>query len=183
MRHDMLTAASVFDIVDEIAPAGTIYVNEAPSVTSVLWERLRLEHQGSYYFASAGGLGFGMPAALGVQLATSSRRVIAIIGDGSANYSITALWTAAQYKIPVIFLIMKNGSYGALRWFANVLKVDNVPGLDVSDIDFVALAEGYGVHAVHADTRDRLKHELSAALASSLPMLIEVPTVLDVPAT
>ncbi|MEM5371830.1 benzoylformate decarboxylase [Paraburkholderia azotifigens] len=183
VRHDMLTAGSVFDIVDEIAPAGTIYVNEAPSVTSVLWERLRLEHQGSYYFASAGGLGFGMPAALGVQLAASPRRVIAIIGDGSANYSITALWTAAQYGIPVIFLIMKNGSYGALRWFANVLKADNVPGLDVPDIDFVALAKGYGVHAVQADTRDRLKHALSAALASNAPMLIEVPTVLDVPAT
>jgi benzoylformate decarboxylase len=179
--HDMLTSEIVFDIVDEIAPADAIYVNEAPSVTSSLWERLRLEHQGSYYFASAGGLGFGMPAALGVQIASPSRRVIAIIGDGSANYSITALWTAAQYQIPVVFLIMKNRSYGALRWFAKVLKVDNVPGLDVPGIDFVALAKGYGVHAAHADTRDRLKQAMLTALASNAPMLIEVPTMLEAP--
>ena len=89
-----------------------------------------MREPGSYYFGAAGGLGFAMPAALGVQLAEPSRRVIAVIGDGSANYSITALWTAARYKIPVVFLIMKNGTYGALRWFAEVLKVDAVPGLE-----------------------------------------------------
>jgi thiamine pyrophosphate-dependent acetolactate synthase large subunit-like protein len=59
----------------------------------------------SYDFGAAGGLGFAMPAALGVQLAEPSRRVIALIGDGSANYSITALWTAARYEILAVFLI------------------------------------------------------------------------------
>jgi thiamine pyrophosphate-dependent acetolactate synthase large subunit-like protein len=92
-----------------------IYVNESTSTTDFLWRRLPMQEPGSYYFGAAGGLGFGMPAALGVQLAEPSRRVIAIVGDGSANYSITALWTAARYKIPVVFLILKNGAYGALR--------------------------------------------------------------------
>jgi benzoylformate decarboxylase len=131
---------------------------------------------GSYYFAAAGGLGFGMSAALGIQLAEPSRRVIAIIGDGSANYSITALWTAARYKIPVVFLIMKNGTYGALRWFSNLLHVEDVPGLDVPNIDFGSLAHGYGVAAFCPSTSAELSVALQKALASSKPTLIEVPT-------
>jgi len=135
-----------------------------------------MQEQGSYYFPAAGGLGWAMPAALGVQLAEPSRRVIAVIGDGSANYSITALWTAARYKIPVVFLIMKNGTYGALRWFAQVLKIEGVPGLDVPGIDFISLAKGYGVEGVCAATVDNLKQALTAALGSQAPTLIEVPT-------
>src|SRR5580704_91757 len=88
-----------------LAPSDAIYVNESTSTTDFLWRRLPMQEPGSYYFGAAGGLGFAMPAALGVQLAEPSRRVVAVIGDGSANYSITALWTAARYKIPVVFLI------------------------------------------------------------------------------
>jgi benzoylformate decarboxylase len=135
-----------------------------------------MQEQGSYYFAAAGGLGFAMPVALGVQLAEPSRRVIAIVGDGSANYSITALWTAARYKIPVVFLILSNGTYGALRWFAEVLKVEGVPELDLPGIDFVTLAKGHGVQSMRATTADDLKQALAAALRSQTPTLIEVPT-------
>jgi benzoylformate decarboxylase len=136
-----------------------------------------MQEPGSYYFAAAGGLGFAMPAALGVQLAEPSRRVITIVGDGSANYSITALWTAARNKIPVVFLILKNGAYGALRWFAEMLKVEDVPGLDVPGIDFVSLAKGYGVEGVSAATAEELKQALTTALGSQTPTLIEVPTL------
>jgi benzoylformate decarboxylase len=73
-----------------------------------------MEASSSYFFPGAGGLGFGLPAALGVQLALPQRRVIAFIGDGSANYSITGLWTAAQHRIPVIFIILKTAFMA--RW-------------------------------------------------------------------
>src|SRR5260370_40908039 len=145
----------------------------------MMWHRLPMQEKGSYYFGAAGGLGFAMPASLGVQLAEPSRRVVAIIGDGSANYSITALWTAARYNIPVVFLILKNGTYGALRWFAEVLKVDDVPGLDVSGIDFLSLAKGYGVEGVRAVMADDLNHALTTALGSQAPTLIEVPTLAE----
>ena len=101
----LLSPETVLDIVAATAPVGAIYLDESTSTTNLLWNRLPMQEPGSYYFAAAGGLGFAMPAALGVQLAEPSRRVIAIGGDGSANYSITALWTAAHYKIPVVFLI------------------------------------------------------------------------------
>lgn len=171
-----LLPEAVFDVLAAVAPSDAIYVNESTSTTDFMWDRLPLRHPGSYYFAAGGGLGFGMAAALGVQLAESSRRVIAIIGDGSANYSITALWTAARYKIPVVFLILKNGTYGALRWFTNVLKVDAVPALDVPGIDFLSLATGYGVESVRATTVEELKHALTTALCSQSPTLIAVPT-------
>ncbi|SFB00570.1 benzoylformate decarboxylase [Collimonas sp. OK607] len=171
-----LTPERVFDILDEMAPRDAIYVNESTSTTNILWERLRMTEPGSYYFAAAGGLGFALPAAVGIQLAKPERRVIGVIGDGSANYSIQALWTAAQYNIPTIFIIMKNGTYGALRWFAGVLQVENVPGLDVPGLDFCALARGYGVDALHVDSSETLAAALKQALAGNKPVLIEVET-------
>jgi benzoylformate decarboxylase len=174
-----LSPEAVLDVIAATAPGDAIYVNESTSTTNFLWRRLPMQEPGSYYFGAAGGLGFAMPAALGVQLAEPSRRVIAIIGDGSANYSITALWTAARYKIPVIFLILKNGTYGALRWFAEVLKVDAVPGLDLPGIDFLSLAKGYGVKGVSAPTTGDFKQTLTAALGSQAPTLIEVPTLAE----
>jgi len=174
-----LLPEAVFDVIAATAPSDAIYLNESTSTTKMMWQRLPMQEQGSYYFGAAGGLGFAMPASLGVQLAEPSRRVIAVIGDGSANYSITALWTAARYKIPVVFLIMKNGTYGALRWFAQVLKVEGVPALDVPGIDFVSLAKGYGVEGVRAATADDLKQALTTALASQSPTLIEVATLAE----
>jgi benzoylformate decarboxylase len=171
-----LLPEAVFDVIAATAPSDAIYVNESTSTTDFLWRRLPMQEPGSYYFGAAGGLGFAMPAALGVQLAERSRRVITVVGDGSANYSITALWTAARYKIPVVFLILKNGAYGALRWFAEVLKVEGVPGLDVPGIDFASIAMGYGVKGVSAATAEALKQALTTALGSQSPTLIEVPT-------
>jgi benzoylformate decarboxylase len=72
---------------------------------------------------------------------------------------------------------MKNGTYGALRWFAEVLNVEDVPGLDVPGIDFLFLAKGYGVESVRAATANDLKQALAAALDSQTPTLIEVPTL------
>lgn len=167
----------VFDILNEMAPSDAIYLNESTSTTALMWQRLEMRNQGSYYFAAAGGLGFSMPAAVGVQLAEPDRRVIAVIGDGSANYSISALWTAVQYNIPTIFVIMNNGTYGALRWFAGVLQVEDVPGLDVPGIDFCALAKGYGMAAVKATTTGQLRDAFENALRANAPTLIEVSTL------
>lgn len=165
-----------FDTLNAVAPANSIFVNESTSTTNIMWQRLNLSSQGSYYFAAAGGLGFAMPAGVGIQLAKPDRQVFVVIGDGSANYSIQALWTAAKYNIPVIFIVLKNGTYGALRWFAGVLGVANVPGLDVPNISFSHLAEGYGVKAFQANTPDEIQLAISEARATRKPALIEVET-------
>lgn len=175
-QHQFIQPERLFDLINQFSPEHTIYTNESTSTTNILWERLSLTGQGSYYFAAAGGLGFAMPAAVGIQLAQPQRKVVAIIGDGSANYSITALWTAAQYKIPVIFIILKNGTYGALRWFADVLNAKNVPGMDVPDINFSQIAQGYGVNAYSVCQDEEFIHTFQQALNSDKPTLIEVLT-------
>lgn len=175
-RDGVIQPERLFDLIDHLAPAHVVYTNEATSTNSILWERLSLNGQGSYYFAAAGGLGFGLPAAIGIQLALPHKRVVAIIGDGSANYTISALWTAAQYQIPVIFIILKNGSYGALQWFAGVLQADDIPGIEIPDIDFVQLAQGYGVHAYHPQSDAAFIEIFNHALDSNTPTLIEVNT-------
>ncbi len=171
-----LKPESVFDLINSVAPPRSIFVNESTSTIPALWQRINMATQGSYYLAAAGGLGFAMPAGVGIQLASPDRQVFVIVGDGSANYSIQALWTAAHYAIPVIFIVMRNGTYGALRWFADVLDATDIPGLNLPDIDFTALAEGYGVQASRANTPEQIRTAISQARASGKPALIEVET-------
>lgn len=167
-----LRPETVFDVVDALAPRDAIFVKESTSTVTAFWQRVEMREPGSYFFPAAGGLGFGLPAAVGAQLAQPRRQVIGIIGDGSANYGITALWSAAQYRVPAVFIILKNGTYGALRWFAGVLEVPDAPGLDVPGLDFCAIARGYGVEALHAATREELEGALKHALAADRPVLI-----------
>jgi benzoylformate decarboxylase len=177
---DRLAPENVFDVLNEKAPEDAIYIKESTATVGAFWDRVEMRHPGSYYFPAAGGLGFGMPAAVGAQLAAPERRVIAVIGDGSANYGITALWSAAQYQVPVIFLILKNETYGALRWFAQLFDAKQAPGLDIPNIDFVSIANGYGVSAHRATTRAEFEHRFDAALAThDRPVLIEIPTLAD----
>ncbi|WP_207839699.1 benzoylformate decarboxylase [Williamsia soli] len=171
-----LDPAHLFARIRTQAPDDAIYVNESTSTSDAFWSQMDLSQQGSYFFPASGGLGFGLPAAVGAQLGSADRQVIGLIGDGSANYGITALWTAAQYEIPVVVIILKNGTYGALRGFGRLLKTGETPGLDVPDIDFVHLAEGYGVSAVSVDNADDFDSAFKEALSVRKPRLIEVTT-------
>ena len=140
-----------------------------------------LQNPRSYFWPASGGLGFGLPAAVGAQMAMTDRQVFGIIGDGSANYGITALWTAAQYQIPAVFIILKNGTYGALRWFSDLLNTPDTPGMDVPGIDFLSIAKGYQVEARSVSTDQEFIAALTQAVASSKPFLIEVNTNLTEP--
>lgn len=171
----------LFELLRGTAPDDAVYVKESTSTTGAFWSQLDVSRQGSYLFPASGGLGFGLPAAVGAQLANPDRQVIGLIGDGSANYGITALWTAAQYDIPVIIVILKNGTYGALRWFSTVLGSGETPGMDVPGIDFTAIAAGYGVTATAVRTGDDFVRAFKTALGSGKPAVIEVETDLTEP--
>ena len=107
-------------------------------------------------------------------MAQPDRAVVAVIGDGSANYGITALWTAAQHQVPLTILLLRNGTYGALRWFADLLDVPNAPGLDIPGLDFTRIAEGYGVPSQHVEDAEELRAVL--AKCPTGPRLIQVDT-------
>ncbi len=158
----------------EVFPADGIVVLESPSATLALRNQLRLSAPGSYYFSSGGGLGFGMPAAIGVQMAQPSRPVVCVIGEGSAQYAIQSLWTAAAYDVPVTFLVLRNDEYAILKWFGMLEDIADAPGLDLPALDCAAVARGYGVSSRAVDGLDQLGEALGKALASGKPELVEV---------
>ena len=173
--EDPLNASTVHSALAEAMPEDAIVVLESPSSTLALRNQLRISRPGSYYFSAGGGLGFGLAASVGVQLAQPDRPVVCVLGEGSAQYAITAFWSAVAYNAPVTFLVLRNEEYAILKWFAEVEQVNAAPGLDLPKLDVASVAEGYGVKAHRAKDRDEVAGALSAALASSQPELVEVP--------
>jgi benzoylformate decarboxylase len=173
--EDPLNASTVHSALAEVMPDDAIVVLESPSSTLALRNQLRISRPGSYYFSAGGGLGFGLAASVGVQLAQPDRPVVCVLGEGSAQYAITAFWSAVAYNAPVTFLVLRNEEYAILKWFAEVEQVNAAPGLDLPKLDVAAVAEGYGVKAHRARERDEVAGALSTALASSQPELVEVP--------
>ena len=172
---DPLNSSTVHSALREVLPEDAIVVLESPSSTLALRNQLRLSRPGSYYFSAGGGLGFGLAASVGVQLAQPDRPVVCVLGEGSAQYAITAFWSAVAYRAPVTFLVLRNAEYAILKWFAEVEQVTGAPGLDLPALDVAAVAEGYGVTAHRARDRDEVSAALQTALASSKPELVEVP--------
>ena len=111
----------------ETFPDDGIVVLESPSSTLALRNRLRIGRAASYWFGAGGGLGFGLAASMGVQLAQPDRPVVCVLGEGSAQYAITGLWTAAAYRLPVTFLVLNNSEYSILKWFAGLERCDRSP--------------------------------------------------------
>jgi len=173
--EDPLNPSTVHSALAEVMPEDAIVVLESPSSTLALRNQLRISRPGSYYFSAGGGLGFGLAASLGVQLAQPDRPVVCVLGEGSAQYAITAFWSAVAYQAPVTFLVLQNQEYAILKWFADVEQVNGAPGLDLPKLDVAAVAAGYGVNTQRATGRDEVAGALSSALASSQPELVEVP--------
>lgn len=172
---DPMSPSTAVRALAQAFPADGVVVLESPSATLALRNQLRLSAPGSYYFSAGGGLGFGMPASIGVALAQPSRPVVCVIGEGSAQYSIQSLWTAAAYEVPVTFLVLRNDEYAILKWFGMLEDIVGAPGLDLPALDCAAVARGYGVDASVVGDEQELHGALERALASERPQLIEVP--------
>lgn len=170
-----MTPAYLFSVLNRLLPRDAIIAEECPSSKGDLDRYLQLGEPGSFYSVRSGILGFGLPAAIGLQLARPDRRVICVVGDGSAQYSIQALWSAVQSKTPVVFVVVRNGNYSALKGFREFTQVGkNVPGMDIPGIDAVLLARGYGMAAREVDRPEDLEPALREALASQGPCLVSV---------
>lgn len=173
-EHPM-TTAFVFHTLNKLLPRDAIIAEECPSSKGDLDRYVALDEPGSFYSVRTGILGFALPAAVGLQLAHPNRRVVCAVGDGSAQYSIQALWSAVQQKAPVIFLVISNGNYSALKGFRDFTQVGkNVPGIDIPGIDSVKIAQGYGMNARAVDRPEDLESALKCAFASHEPILISV---------
>ena len=155
-------------------PAIAVLVEEAPSHRPAMQKFMPMRGQDSFYTMSSGGLGYSLPAAVGMSLGRPGTRIVCLIGDGSAMYSIQALWTAARRNLPLTVVVINNAGYGAMRSFSQVMQVRNVPGLELPGIDFVKLAEGMGCHAARVTKSSELAGALKAGLSHDGTSLIEV---------
>ena len=162
-------------------PPDAALVEEAPSHRPAMQQYLPMRGQDSFYTMASGGLGYALPASVGMALGRGDRHTVCLIGDGSAMYSIQALWTAAQRKLPLIVIVINNEGYGAMRSFSQVMQVRNVPGLDLPGIDFVKIAQGMGCDAVRISKSAELAPALAHAFAQGGVSLIEVMVETSVP--
>jgi len=175
-EQDPITGTAAMHALGQAFPDDGIVVLESPSSTLALRNQLRISRPGSYYFGAGGGLGFGLAAAVGVQLAQPDRPIVCVIGEGSAQYAITALWSAVAYSAPVTFLVLRNSEYAILKWFADIEGVTGAPALDLPALSCLRVAEAYGVPAREVTGgHDELVEALREAVAASEPRLLEVP--------
>jgi benzoylformate decarboxylase len=158
-------------------PKDAIVVDEGITTAAALNAYLPYRDKNSYFGNVSGGIGWGIAAAVGVQLAEPKRRVVAIIGDGSAMYSIQALWSAANQKLPVIFVLCNNGGYRIIKQRLKLFHGnEKFIGMDFQDpaIDATALAKGFGMDAVRVSDAKAFEAAFATALATPKPVLIEV---------
>jgi benzoylformate decarboxylase len=175
-----LTTEAVWSTLSTVKPADSPVVTESTSTIAQQLRWLPTTRPASFFATASGGIGWGVPAAVGVALGDRARgvkrSVIATIGDGSFQYSVQAIYTAAQHRLPVVFVVMRNGEYSILKSFAQLEKTPGVPGLDLPGLDIASIAAGYGCHAINVDSTEKLAHEFTAGLEADGPTVIVVPT-------
>jgi benzoylformate decarboxylase len=161
-------------------PEGVPVVNEAVTTGLAVRDLLKDPSADNYFFGRGGGLGWGMPAALGVSLARGRCPVVCVVGDGSAMYSPQALWTAAREDLPVVFVVVNNRQYLILKQALRARQPTSdgpFVGMDVDGppVDFVSLAASMGVPAQVVDRATDVGDAVRAAMDKGGPQLLELP--------
>jgi benzoylformate decarboxylase len=171
---DPLTDRLLLQTLAALRAPDSIIVEEAPSSRPAMHQYLPIVQPETFYTCSSGGLGHSLPAAVGIALGRPGARVIALLGDGSAMYSIQGLWTAAQLGLPIVFIIVNNSRYEALKQFGGRFGVARPVGTELPGIDFVSLARAQGCDAIRVTDAASLTPALRTALAATRPILIDV---------
>ncbi len=183
MGEEPVTPEALLGALARTLPPEAVVVDEAPTTNRNRLAMLGVPRDAAGYFAHRGwALGWGLGAAVGVKLAWPKRPVLALLGDGAALYGIQGLWTAARYRIPVVFVVANNAQYKILKECSGVMELPEAArgrflGMDLTDpaIDFVGLARSFGVEARRCASAAELTEGLSSAFSSAAPVLLDVP--------
>ncbi len=157
-------------------PAQVLVVEEALTAASPLLDMLPYRDPRSFMGLASGGIGFALPGAVGASLALPGRPVVAVVGDGSAMYSIQALWTAAHLKLPITYVILNNRSYRILKErMVSFRGAHAFTGMDFREppIDFKAMAEAMGVKAATVSDPREIDSAMHEAIGAGEPRLLE----------
>jgi benzoylformate decarboxylase len=175
-----LAPDAVWSTLASVKPAQSPLVTESTSTMAQQLRWMPTTRPASFFATASGGIGWGLPAAVGLALGDRARgvkrTVVATIGDGSCQYSVQAIYTAAQHRLPVVFVVMRNQEYSILKSFAMLEETPGVPGLDLPGLDIASLASGFGCRTVNVDNCEKLAREFTNALDVDGPTVIVVPT-------
>lgn len=174
LAPDALIDRYLMQQIAALRPPGSIIVEEAPSSRRPMHDYLPILERETFHTCASGGLGHGLPASVGVALARPGRKVIGLLGDGSAMYSIQGLWSAAELKLPIAFIVVNNSSYRALEDFGRHFGIEALPGVRLPHLDFCALAAAQGVKGIRVERCEELDAALSEIFAATVPVLLEV---------
>jgi benzoylformate decarboxylase len=173
---------ALLEAIGDMLPRDAVVIDETVSSGAGIRSLIKSDDPQSFYGLRGGGIGWGLPAALGVKLALPDRPVLALVGDGSAMYTCQALWTAAHDRIAVVFVIFNNTSYRILKQRLHAQRglaaqVDRFVGMELNDpaIDYVGLARSLGIAAERANTVHEATDLIAKGLQSNAPLLIDVP--------
>jgi benzoylformate decarboxylase len=172
---------ALLEAIGAMLPKDAVVIEEILSSAPGARSLINSNDEQSFFGLRGGGIGWGLPAAIGAKLALPDRPVVALVGDGSAMYTIQGLWTAARYRLPIVWVIFNNTSYRILKQRLVMLRglaeqADNFVGMELNDpaIDFVGLARSLGIDGARAATVKDATDLIGKALASGKAMLIDV---------
>lgn len=176
--HNPLHTTYVFDTLAARLARDAVVIEESPSSRPELLARVPARTPLGSMSPAMGGLGFALPAAIGMRMARPERPVVAVVGDGSSLYSIQSLWTAVHYRVGALFVILANGGYAVMDRLLEREGGDSPPWPAFPEIDISALARAFGCAARRVSTPAELEEtfdEVVPALAGRKePLLLEV---------
>ena len=182
MQKDPVSSFAACAAIADAFDTPTSVVDESVTATAAVRAALRQREPDSYFFFKGGGLGWGIPASAGVQLAQPDRKVVAIVGDGATCYVPQSLWTLAHHDLPVTVVVLNNGGYYILKsqllgMNQKAVKFDKWPGMDIADpsVDFMSLASAFGVPSERVEKGSEITSAVRKAMGSGGPFLLEVP--------
>ncbi len=175
MESPGISYALFYQMLAELRDPDSIVVEEAPGARDALHDHFPIERPGGFMATASGGLGFGLPAAVGAAIgAGNGRPVIAVVGDGSSLYAPQALWSAAEHDADLFVIVLNNGGYGVLRGIAERAQAGRIDGCAIGHMDFVKLAEAQGVPAGRVTSGLALAGALRDMLRQKGPRLLDV---------
>jgi benzoylformate decarboxylase len=176
-----INAARLARTMDRLLENDILIVNESPTSKDILLANFQFGEGRSYFSNSSGGyLGWGIGAAIGAQLGSPRRRVVACLGDGSAMFGIQGLWTLAKYRVPLLVIVFNNRAYMAVKnqfsGSAERVRIAAEMGAEIvgPDVNFARLAETFGIFGQRVESPDAIEPALRRAMEQNGPALVDV---------
>src|SRR6266545_3521724 len=174
--------ARLIETLRTVLPDDAIVVNDQTGINYWMeWRFPVLLPRTFLYPVGSATLGYGVPAAIGAKIARPDRPVICVVGDGGFMYSVNELATAVKYRLPVVFLVMNDDRYGAIKWLQQTLFEGRWGEADLANPDFPALARAFGARGERVAGVDSLGPAIKTALAADGPTVLELRITIDPP--